>query len=82
MERSVFLAVCSPVADPCIISGVRKLQQRTPEITLEVFMDSIISTLLSIFFYPVNSYFVILPCMLCFVSACFALVWKIIKGKF
>lgn len=45
-------------------------------------MDTIISTLLSIFFYPVNSYFVILPCMLCFASAVFSLIGLLMKGKF
>ena len=47
-------------------------------------MDIIISHLINILFYPVTSrtYFVILPCGVCFILALFALIRRIMEGKF
>lgn len=45
-------------------------------------MDTIIISLLNIFLYPIDSYFVTLPCMFCFVIGLFSFIRMIIKGKF
>lgn len=47
-------------------------------------MDTIIDSLINILFYPVTSrtYFVILPCAVCFILALFALIRRLMGGKF
>lgn len=47
-------------------------------------MDTIIESLINIVFYPVTSRtsFLVLPCMMCFVSALWALLGRMIRGRF
>lgn len=47
-------------------------------------METILASLINITLYPFTSrtYFVILPCMLCFVSALFSLVYRMIRGRY
>lgn len=47
-------------------------------------MDNILSSLFNITLFPFTSgsYFVSIPCMFCFITACFGLVSRLIKGDY
>ena len=47
-------------------------------------MDTIFEKLINILFYPVTSrsFFLVLPCMMCFVSALWQLFGRIMRGRF
>lgn len=47
-------------------------------------MDTIIDSLINILFYPVTSqtYFVVLPCAVCFILALLNLIARMMRGRF
>lgn len=47
-------------------------------------MDTVIEKLINIIFYPVSSrtFFLVLPCMMCFVTALWSLIGRMVKGRF
>lgn len=47
-------------------------------------MDTILNSLINIVFYPVTArtFFLELPCMMCFVMALWSLIGRMVRGKF
>lgn len=47
-------------------------------------MDTILNSLVNIVFYPVTArtFFLELPCMMCFVMGIWSLIWCLMKGRY